>query len=445
ANKLGFEGIRCIPVVARAGDNIVHRSTNMSWYTGPTLQAHLDSVDARQEETFSDMVMPVQWVNRPTSDFRGYSGSLASGTVKVGDGVVVLPAGKSSRVQRIFNSGRDSCAARLGEAVTLTLEDEIDVCRGDVIAAAAERLEISDQFAGHLIWLCDEPMLPGRPYILKCGTQTVTASVTALKYQLQIDSLDHVAVRELCLNQIAMCNFSTNRPIVFAPYNQNQTLGAFIVIDRLSCQTVGAGMIQFGLRRARNVHRQRLDIDRSARAKQKGQRPFCLWFTGLSGSGKSTIANALDRHLFGLGYHTFVLDGDNVRHGLNRDLGFTDVDRVENIRRVAEVAKLMTEAGLITIVSFIAPFEAERRMARDMFREGEFLEVFIDAPLDVCEKRDSKGLYKRARAGEIKNFTGIDSSYEPPLSPDFHLKSCSTEVETLVDEVVENLRSRYLI
>jgi bifunctional enzyme CysN/CysC len=445
ATRLGIADALCIPVAARSGDNIVHRSTQMPWYEGPTLLAQLERVETDRENATNEMVMPVQWVNRPNAEFRGFSGTLTSGVTKPGDEVVVLPSAKTSRVKTIHTFDGDLSSASAGDAVTLVLDDEIDVSRGDVIAAPSNRPEVTDQFAAHLIWLGDEPMLPGRPYLLKCTTQSATASITTLKHKINVDNLDEIAGRQLSLNEIAVCNISLNRPIVFRPYEQDRALGAFILIDKITNQTVGAGMIRFGLRRADNVHWQAIDIGRQTRAQQKAQKPFCLWFTGLSGSGKSTIANALDRRLYGLGHHAFILDGDNVRHGLNRDLGFTDADRVENIRRVAEVARLMVDAGLITMVSFISPFRSERRMARELFGDGEFLEVHIDTPLEVCEARDVKGLYRRARAGEIKNFTGIDSDYETPEHPEFRLDSDSSEVDALVDQLIENLQRRGLI
>jgi bifunctional enzyme CysN/CysC len=339
----------------------------------------------------------------------------------------------------------DLTHAATGDAVTLVLEDDVDASRGDVIASASNRPEVTDQFAADLIWLGDEPMLPGRSYWLKCGSRTVIATVTSLKHKINVDTLEDAPGRQLDLNEIAVCNLSTSQPIVFLPYERNRSLGAFILIDKLTNETVGAGMIRFALRRAANLHWQALDIDRTARAIQKRQKPFCLWFTGLSGSGKSTIANALDRRLYSLGHHVFLLDGDNVRHGLNRDLGFTDADRVENIRRVAEVAKLMVDAGLIVMVSFISPFRSERRMARALFPESDFLEVFVDTPLSVCETRDVKGLYRRARAGEIKNFTGIDSAYEMPERPDIRVDTGQDAVDALVDAIIAELKRRELI
>ncbi len=445
ALRIGVADVRCVPVAALSGDNIVKRSARMSWYDGPTLVGHLEAVDARSIEGAAGLAMAVQWVNRPHADFRGFSGTIASGSVKRGDGIVVLPAATTSRIRSISTYDGERASAEAGEAVTLVLEDDIDVSRGDVIASAADRPEVTDQFAAHLIWLGNEPMLPGRPYRLKCATQSATASVTTLKHKVNVDTLEKTAGRQLALNDICVCNLSLSRLIVFRPYDQDRTLGAFILIDKISNQTVGAGMIRFGLGRAANVHWQSIDIDRGARARQKGQKPFCLWFTGLSGSGKSTIANALDRRLYGMGHHVYILDGDNVRHGLNRDLGFTDAERVENVRRVTEVARLMIDAGLITIVSFISPFRAERQLARDLFGEGEYLEVYVSTSLAICELRDAKGLYRRARAGEIKNFTGIDSAYEPPEAAEFEIDGGSPEVERLVDRLINGLHARGLI
>ena len=445
ARHLGIKHWACIPVAAHAGDNIVSKSINMPWYEGPTLLAYLETVDTGGSEESAGLMMPVQWVNRPNLDFRGFSGTIAAGTVKPQARVVVPPSARARRIRSIHTEGGALPVATAGDAVTLVLEDEVDTSRGDVICAADDRPEVADQFAAHLIWLGDEPMLPGRPYLLKCAAQTVSASITALKHKVNVDTLEDQAGRQLTLNEIGLCNLATGRPIVFTPYERNRTLGSFILIDKISNQTVGAGMIRFGLRRAANVHWQAIDIDSAVRAKQKGQKPFCLWFTGLSGSGKSTIANALDRRMFALGHHAFILDGDNVRHGLNRDLGFTDADRVENIRRVAEVARLMVDAGLIAMVSFISPFRSERRMARELFKPDEFLEVFVDTPIEVCEARDAKGLYRRARAGQIKNFTGIDSDYEVPEAPEFRLDGGHGDIERMIDSLIESLQKRGLI
>jgi bifunctional enzyme CysN/CysC len=445
AAHLGMIDVVYIPLVALTGDNIAALSNRMSWYEGPTLLAHLETVEPRSGATWEGMAMPVQWVNRPHHDFRGFSGTLISGEVTLGDPVVILPTGRTTRVRAIHTSAGDLPKAATGDAVTLVLEDEVDVSRGDVIASLRDRPEVTDQFAAHIIWLGHEPMLPGRCYWLKCATRTVVATVTSFRHKINVDTLEQAPGRQLDLNEIAVCNLSTNQPIVFLPYEHNRVLGAFILIDKLTNETVGAGMIRFALRRAANLHWQAIEIDHKARAIQKRQTPFCLWFTGLSGSGKSTIANALDRRLYSLGNHVFLLDGDNIRHGLNRDLGFTDADRVENIRRVAEVAKLMVDAGLIVMVSFISPFRLEREMARALLPEGYFLEVFVDTPLSVCESRDVKGLYRRARTGEIKNFTGIDSSYEAPEHPDLRVDTSQSDVDTIVDEIVAELHRREFI
>lgn len=445
AANLGIKDVVYIPLVALNGDNIAVPSNRMPWYKGPTLLAHLERVEPRSDEDWKGMAMPVQWVNRPHLDFRGFSGTLVSGEVARNDRVVVLPSGRTTFIRSIHTSDGDLSKAAAGDAVTFVLGDEVDVSRGDVIASSQNRPEVTDQFAADLIWLGHEPMLPGRSYWLKCATRTVVATVTSLKHKINVDTLEHAPGRQLDLNEVAVCNLSTNQPIVFLPYQRNRVLGAFILIDKLSNETVGAGMIRFPLRRAANLHWQELEIDQKARAIQKRQTPFCLWFTGLSGSGKSTIANALDRRLYSLGNHVFLLDGDNVRHGLNRDLGFTDADRVENIRRVAEVAKLMVDAGLIVMVSFISPFRVERRMARSLFPEGYFVEIFVDTPMSVCESRDVKGLYRRARSGEIKNFTGIDSSYEAPEFPDLRVDTSQSDIDTIVDDIVSELQKRGFI
>jgi bifunctional enzyme CysN/CysC len=402
----------------------------------------VEAGDNRAEAPFR---MPVQWVNRPNQDFRGFSGTIEGGRIYPGDEVVILPSARKTKVARIVTYDGDRASAEAGDAVTLTLTEEVDVSRGDVIATPQSRPEVADQAAAHLIWMSEEPLLPGRPYRIKCGTQWANATVSALKHKINVDNLDHIAGRDLSLNEVGYCNLSFSRPLVFDPYAQNRHTGGFILVDKLTNNTVGAGMFQFALRRATNVHWQALDVDRKTRAAQKGQKPCCLWFTGLSGSGKSTVANLLDKRLNALGRHTYILDGDNVRHGLNRDLGFTDADRVENIRRVAEVAKLMTDAGLIVMVSFISPFRAERRMARDLFPEGEFLEVFVDTPLEICESRDAKGLYKKARAGQIKNFTGITSAYEPPEHAEIHLPGGTESPEDLVERILAMLSERGMV
>ena len=445
AEGAGITGVTAIPVAARSGDNILAPSAAMHWYEGATLMGHLETVDTASHAADRPLRLPVQWVNRPDLDFRGFSGSLTCGRVRAGDAIAVLPSARLSKVSRIIGSGGDLEAAAEGDAVTVVLSDEVDVSRGDVIVALDDRPQVADQVAADIVWMGDEPMLPGRPYWVRCGTQGATATITALKYKLNVDNLDHIAGRQLELNEIAMCNLSFSRPLVFEPYEADRSLGSFILIDRITNATVAAGMIRFGLRRATNVHWQALAIDRKARAEQKSQSPACLWFTGLSGSGKSTIANLLEKRLHASGNHTFILDGDNVRHGLNKDLGFTDTDRVENIRRVGEMAKLMTEAGLIVLVSFISPFREERRMARDLFGAGEFLELYVDAPLAACEERDPKGLYKKARAGQIKNFTGIDSAYEPPEHAEMRLSTAHKSAEDLVEDIIAELRRRGII
>jgi len=443
--SLGFEDVVAIPVAAAKGDNILNPSANMRWYHGPTLMAHLETVDVISDRTERPFRMPVQWVNRPNSDFRGFAGSITGGELRPGDEVIALPAGKRTRVERIVTYEGDLDEARAGDAVTLTLADEIDISRGDVLVAPDAEAEVSDQIAANVIWMDRSPMLPGRDYILKLGNQTATASISTLKHKLNVDNLEHQAGATLDLNEVGYCNLSLNRPLVFDPYGQDREMGGFILIDRLTNATVGAGMIEFGLRRATNIQWQELDIDKSLRAGMKAQKPCALWFTGLSGSGKSTVASLLEKQLHARGQHTYVLDGDNVRHGLNKDLGFTDADRVENIRRVAETAKLFVDAGLIVMVSFISPFRSERRMARDLFSENEFLEVFVDTPLEVCEQRDPKGLYKKARAGEIKNFTGIDSAYEQPERADIRLEAGRRSPDELVSELITDLEKKGFI
>ncbi|MEO1407546.1 MAG: adenylyl-sulfate kinase, partial [Pseudomonadota bacterium] len=382
----------------------------------------------------------VQWVNRPDLDFRGFSGQIASGTIRPGDKIKTLPSAKESTVSRIVTYSGDLDEAVPGQSVTLTLEDEIDSSRGDVIVSADSPAEVSDQFQTRILWMSDEAMLPGRRYLMKIGAKTVTATVNAPKYGIDINTLEQRPAKTLALNEIGVCTLSLEQPIAFDPYDEIREMGGFILIDRLSNNTVGLGLIDFALRRAANIHWQALDVDRDALAEQKGQRAAVLWFTGLSGSGKSTIANALQKQLYAMGRHTFVLDGDNVRHGLNRDLGFTDADRVENIRRVANVAKLMADAGLITLVSFISPFRSERRMARNLMTEGEYVEIFVDTPLNVAEERDVKGLYKKARAGEIKNFTGIDSPYEPPLEPEIRINTVDNSPDAAAEQIVHWLK-----
>ncbi|MGE4072820.1 MAG: sulfate adenylyltransferase subunit CysN [Lysobacterales bacterium] len=439
AEQLGIASVHCVPMSALNGDNVMHGSTTMPWYSGAPLLELLEQADSDRAEQDLGLRMPVQWVNRPDSHFRGYAGTLVSGEVQPGMEIVALPSGARSRVARIVSADGDLPRASAGRAVTLTLRDEIDISRGDVIAAARNPSEVADQFAVHLLWMGDEPLLPGRPYWLKQGSRSVSAQIGEIKHKVDVNTQQHLAAKRLELNEVGYCNLSLSAPIAFERYADNRALGGFILIDRQSNATVACGTIDFALRRASNVHRQLLSIDRAARAAIKGQQPRCLWFTGLSGSGKSTIANLVDRRLHGAGYHTYLLDGDNVRHGLNKDLGFTPEDRVENIRRIAEVAKLMTDAGLIVLVSFISPYRSERDLARSLFAPGEFLEIFVDTPLEVCEQRDVKGLYARARAGLIPNFTGIDAPYEEPENPELHLRSAEAPVDELAEQVLRAL------
>ncbi len=439
AQELGVPEVHCIPVSALHGDHVVQRSPKMPWYSGPTLLESLQTIEIADLSLDAPMRLPVQWVNRPHADFRGYCGTLVSGTVAPGDTVIVLPSARRSTVQRVLGVDGEVEQAQSGQAVTLCLDDEVDISRGDVIAAASAPPEVSDQFACHLLWMGESPLLPGRPYLLRLGTQTALAQVTEIRHRLDINTGQQLAARQLELNEVGVCHLSLDRPVAFEPYVKSRALGGLVLIDRISNATVAAGMLDFALRRAANIHWQHLDVNQTARASQKGQQPRCIWFTGLSGAGKSTLANALEKRLFALGHHTYLLDGDNVRHGLNRDLGFTAEDRVENIRRVAEVARLMVDAGLIVLVSFISPYRAERRMARELFAEGEFIEVFVDTPLEICEQRDAKGLYAKARAGELVNFTGVDAPYEAPLAPEIHLHTEQSEPLVLAETIVERI------
>ena len=446
AGKFRFETRVAIPISARFGDNVSSRSAAMPWYEGPTLIGHLETVPVDDDRRQKPFRFPVQLVNRPDLDFRGFSGTIASGSVRPGDRIAVAASGRTSAVARIVTADGDLDEAHAGEAVTLTLTDEVDISRGDVLAPAIARPEVSDQISATVVWMADQPLLPGRPYLLKIGARTVTASVTAIKYRIDISSaFEHLAAKDLKLNEIAVCNLSLSAPVAFDAYEDNRETGAFILIDRLSNATVGAGTITFGLRRATNIHWQALDVTKESRAAQKGQTPAVVWFTGLSGSGKSSIANIVEQKLQAEGRHTMLLDGDNVRHGLNRDLGFTEADRVENIRRVGEVAWLFVEAGLIVLVSFISPFRSERRLARELVADGEFIEVFVDTPVDVCRARDVKGLYAKADAGLIRNFTGVDSPYEAPEHPELRLDTTTAEPEALADELIGLLRERGLI
>jgi bifunctional enzyme CysN/CysC len=439
-DSIGIADVVAIPVSGLAGDNITEPSTNTPWYSGPTLVGHLESVplDAEREQAMP-FRLPVQWVNRPDHNFRGFAGLIASGTIRPGDPVRILPSGRTTTVARIVTRDGDLPLAVAGQSVTLTLADEIDCSRGDVIAAADAPPEVADQFEATIVWMADEEMLPGRPYWLKLGAQIATASIQQPKYQNNVNTMEHLAAKTLELNAIGIANLSTDRPLVFEPYEANRDLGGFILIDKLTNATVGAGLLHFALRRSQNVHWQALDVTRERRADLKNQKPAVLWFTGLSGAGKSTIANLVEKKLARMNRHTFLLDGDNVRHGLNRDLGFTDADRVENIRRIGEVAKLMTDAGLIVVTAFISPFRAERRMVREMLAPGEFIEVFIDTPLAEAEARDIKGLYKKARAGQLKNFTGIDSPYEPPENPELRIDTTAMSPEQAADAIIEKL------
>jgi bifunctional enzyme CysN/CysC len=440
AKDLGFASVTPIPLSARFGDNVIAKSAKTPWHDGPTLLSHLETVDVSTAMAEKPFRMPVQWVNRPNLDFRGFAGTIVSGRVRPGDVIAVARSGRTSSVTRIVTMDGDVHEAVAGEAVTITLADEIDISRGDVLAAAQARPEVSEQFSAHILWMAEEEMLPGRPYMLKLGPATVPAQITDLKYKTDVNTLAHNAGKTLHLNEVGYANLSVNQPIAFDPYRENRDTGGFILIDRFTNATVGAGMIDFGLRRATNVHWQALDVTKAGRAGLKGQKPAVLWFTGLSGSGKSTIANLVERALHVEGKHTYILDGDNVRHGLNRDLGFTDADRVENIRRVAETAKLFVEAGLIVLVSFISPFRSERRMARELLQPGEFVEVFVDTPLEVCMLRDPKGLYQKAKTGAIKNFTGIDSPYEVPEAPELTLKTAEADPASHAAAVVAYLK-----
>jgi len=440
AKSIGITAFTAMPISGFIGDNITTRSANTPWYSGPTLMEHLETVEldvtADQAKPFR---MPVQWVNRPNLDFRGFSGLISSGSVKPGDAIRVLPSGKTSTISRIVTLDGDLEEAVAGQSVTLCFADEVDCSRGDVIAPADNPPQVADQFEATLVWMADEEMIPGRGYWLKTATQTVTAKIQTPKYQINVNTLERLATKTLALNAIGVANLSTEKPIVFEPYEANHDLGGFILIDKLTNATVAAGMLHFSLRRSQNVHWQAMDIDRETHARLKNQKPAVLWFTGLSGAGKSTIANLVEKKLVRMNRHTFLLDGDNVRHGLNKDLGFTDADRIENIRRVGEVAKLMTDAGLIVITAFISPFRAERQMVREMMSPGEFIEIHIDTPLADAEARDVKGLYKKARAGQIANFTGIDSPYEPPAAPEIHIDTRSMTPEQAADLIVDEL------
>ena len=443
AAQIGLADITAIPLSALRGDNMVEPAERMPWYHGPTLLALLETIELDDSRLQTmPLRLPVQWVNRPNLDFRGFCGTVSSGVVHVGDPIRAQPSGRESRIARIVNAGLDQPLAVQGQSITVTLEDEIDISRGDVISAAASPAEVADQFQATVIWMDDEPMLPGRQYFLKLGARTVSATLSEPKYKVNVNTMEHLAAKRLELNEIGVCNLALDRVVPFDSYADNRDTGGFILIDRMSNNTVGAGMLQFALRRSHNIHIQHVDVTKEARAQRLGQRPLVIWFTGLSGAGKSTIANLVEKKLHAMGRHSYLLDGDNLRHGLNKDLGFTEADRVENIRRVAEVARLMVDAGLIVLTAFISPFRAERDMARALVGAGEFLEIFVDTPLDVAETRDVKGLYRKARRGELQNFTGIDSPYEAPESPELVVNTVECSADEAADRVIAMLQAR---
>jgi len=446
ARQIGLDDITSIPLSGLKGDNMLVASDKTPWYRGPTLMGFLETCevdDTRlQREPFR---MPVQWVNRPNLDFRGFAGVVTSGTVKPGDRIVAQPSGKESTVARIVTFNGDLPLAVAGQSVTLTLDDEIDISRGDVLSLADAPAEVADQFEASLVWMTDEPMLPGRPYLMKIGAQTVTASITEPKYKVNVNTMEHLAAKQLGVNEIGVVNLALDRQVAFDAYKANRDTGGFILINRMTNNTVGAGMLNFALRRSHNLRPQAVDVDKGLRSQLKGQRPAVLWFTGLSGAGKSTIANLVEKKLAAMGRHTYLLDGDNVRHGLNKDLGFTEADRVENIRRVAEVARLMVDAGLIVMTAFISPFRSERAMARGQMADGEFIEIHVNTPLAVAEERDIKGLYKKARRGEIANFTGISSPYEAPEAPEIVVNTHTQTAEEAAELIVGRLRALGLI
>jgi len=441
AKDLNFDDITCIPMSALDGDNVTTKSEKSEWYKGPALLEYLEDVDVEAAQKEAPFRLPVQWVNRPNLDFRGFSGTVASGTINVGDEIIVIPSGKRSKVKEIVTHGGKLKTAVEDMAVTLTLKDEIDISRGDVICKTDHPAEQADQFQAKVLWMSEQEMFPGRQYLLKTTNKTVPASVTNLKHGIDINDFSEVAFKTLSLNEIGVVTLSLSAPIAFDAYDENRNMGSFVLIDRQTNKTVGVGMLDFALRRAKNVVWQDMDVSKSARAAQKLQKPGLLWFTGLSGSGKSTIANLVEKRLLDLGRHTYTLDGDNVRHGLNRDLGFTKEDRVENIRRIGEVARLMVDAGLITMASFISPYRAERQMARDLLEDGEFIEIFVNTPLNVAEDRDVKGLYAKARAGEIKNFTGIDSEYQAPQNAEIIVNTTEMSAEDAAEMIVDYLKS----
>ena len=436
---LDIDSITSIPISALIGDNVVKKSENTPWYNGQTIMEYLETVEISNQKTLQSFRMPVQWVNRPNSNFRGFSGLISSGEINSGDKIRILPGGQTSTIKSIVTWGGNLTTAKAGQSVTIILDDEIDVSRGDVITISEDPCSEADQFQARILWMNENPMMPGRQYLLKSNSQSAMLTLGRLKHRIDVNTLDHLPAKTLELNEIGVCNISLDKRIAFDSYDKNQTMGGFIVIDRLSNNTVGMGLIDFALRRSENIHWQKMDVSQESRAEQKSQVPKIIWFTGLSGSGKSSIANILEKKLQSLGRHTITLDGDNIRHGINRDLGFTDADRVENIRRVGEVAKLMLNSGLICITSFISPFESERKMVRSLVSENEFIEVFVDTPLSVCEQRDVKGLYAKARSGEIPNFTGISSPFEKPINPEIRIDTLNISAEEAADQIIEFL------
>ena len=441
AAEIGLDDVCCIPLSALHGDNVTRPSSRMPWYKGPTLLDYLETVPVDDDQSVGPFRLPIQFVNRPNSDFRGFSGRIVGGSVRPGDPVRVMPGSRQSTVARVVTFDGDLPVAVAGQSVTLTLTDEIDASRGDVLASAESAPPVADQFEAHLIWMSDHEMLPGRSYLLKIGSKTVGATIATPKYRINVNTLERMAAKSLTLNEIGVCNLNLDQPIAFDPYVTNRDMGGFVVIDRLTFDTVGTGLLHFALRRSENIHWQAVEVNKRAHAQLKSQQPCVVWFTGLSGAGKSTIANLVEKKLHALGRHTYLLDGDNVRHGLNKDLGFTEADRVENIRRVAEVSRLMLDAGLIVLVSFISPFRAERQAARSLMDPGEFCEVFVDTPIDVAESRDTKGLYEKARRGELAHFTGIDSPYEPPENPEIRVDTVRTSPEAAAEVIVNALRA----
>jgi bifunctional enzyme CysN/CysC len=446
AAQIGLADITSIPLSGLKGDNMVERSDRMRWYHGPTLMAFLETTEIDETRLQAGPLrLPVQWVNRPNLDFRGFCGLIASGRVKPGDRIRVQPSGRESTVARIVALDGDRTQAVAGESVTITLADEVDISRGDLISCTDAPAEVADQFECTIVWMTDDALLPGRPYLMKIGTRTVNATITEPKYKVNVNTMEHLAAKKLELNEIGVCNIALDRAVAFDPYSFNRDTGGFILIDRMNNNTVGAGMLHFALRRAHNIHLQAVDVNQEARSKLMGHKPVVLWFTGLSGAGKSTIANLVEKKLYAAGCHSYLLDGDNVRHGLNKDLGFTEGDRIENVRRVGEVAHLMVDAGLIVLTAFISPFRSERALARSLVGEGEFIEVHVDTPLDVAEARDVKGLYKKARRGELSNFTGIDSPYEAPESPEIRIDTTKLTSDEAADQVIAMLRAKGMI